>query len=75
MDLISNEYGSFEGSFVLPSSGLTGGYRIATKGGTVNFNVEEYKRPTFKVELDSLSSAYQLNKNIYWTKIWIQKLF
>ncbi len=65
VDLISNEYGSFEGSFVLPSSGLTGGYRIATKGGTVNFNVEEYKRPTFKVEPDSLSSAYQLNKNIY----------
>lgn len=62
--LTSNGYGSFEGSFILPSSGLTGRFRIAGNNGSIGFRVEEYKRPTFKVEIDSLSGELELNQNI-----------
>jgi hypothetical protein len=48
----TNEFGSFAGEFVLPSSGLNGQYRLETPNGSVNFYVEEYKRPTFEVIID-----------------------
>ena len=48
----SDEYGRFNVDFELPTSGLTGTFRIQTDGGTVAFRVEEYKRPRFEVELD-----------------------
>lgn len=48
----TNEFGSFSGEFVLPSSGLNGQYRLETPNGSVNFYVEEYKRPTFEVIID-----------------------
>lgn len=50
LELSTNEFGSASGSFVLPSGGLNGNYLIrADKGHSVNFLVEEYKRPTFEV--------------------------
>ncbi len=50
VELITNEFGSASGSFVLPSGGLNGNFQIRVdKGQPVNFLVEEYKRPTFEV--------------------------
>ena len=47
----SNEFGSFEGTFILPESGLNGAYRLQCGKNSINIWVEEYKRPTFEVTL------------------------
>jgi uncharacterized protein YfaS (alpha-2-macroglobulin family) len=62
--LTSNDYGSVEGSFIIPNTGLTGIYRIASKNGSINLRVEEYKRPTFKIELDTINGELELNKQV-----------
>lgn len=64
LNLTSNEYGSFSGSFRLPTTGLTGQMHIETDYGTVYFSVEEYKRPTFKVELAKSTTEYKLGETI-----------
>lgn len=50
VDLTTNEFGSVNGSFVLPSSALTGNFTIRPVNvqGYYSFKVEEYKRPKFK---------------------------
>jgi hypothetical protein len=50
LNLTTNEFGSASGNFVLPSGGLNGNFQIrADNRHSVNFLVEEYKRPTFEV--------------------------
>ncbi len=65
IQLQSNTYGSVKGTFILPASGLNGTYRIQGPSGSIQFAVEEYKRPTFKVSLDSLDGEARLNQNIH----------
>ncbi len=60
--LTTNAFGSFNGTFIIPSGGLTGEMSIRNESGNTNFSVEEYKRPRFKVELDSLEGSYKLNE-------------
>lgn len=60
-ELTSNEFGSFSGSFMLPASMLTGSMRIESENGAMNFNVEEYKRPTFEVTFKPVDSTYKLS--------------
>lgn len=64
INLISNEFGSVSGSFVLPLSGLKGNYRISDNKGSITFKVEEYKRPKFEVKIDQPRTEYQLNDSI-----------
>lgn len=65
LDVKTNDYGSYQGSFTLPSSGLNGTYRLQTDGGNHNIQVEEYKRPTFEVLLDSSKGSEKINQNIH----------
>ncbi len=62
LQLKTNEYGSIQGHFVVPSSGLNGRMRIHTnaKRGAMGNNairVEEYKRPQFSVEMDPFKDS------------------
>jgi uncharacterized protein YfaS (alpha-2-macroglobulin family) len=61
-----NAFGSINGSFKLPQHALTGQFQVSIKdlGEPGYFNVEEYKRPTFFVELDKQTSTYKLNDSI-----------
>lgn len=61
-----SEYGSFSGEFVIPKNRLTGQFNLATINinGNKYFNVEEYKRPTFYINFDTLKTAYKLNDSI-----------
>jgi hypothetical protein len=62
-----NDYGSFSGSFTAPRDRLMGQMRIYTQGGphgAAHFNVEEYKRPKFQVELDAPKIAAKLNDKV-----------
>lgn len=52
--VVSNEFGSFSLNFTLPQKTLQGNYRIVRIGSGFfekYIRVEEYKRPTFQVEL------------------------
>ena len=60
-----NAYGSFSGSFVIPGNGLPGNFYIQVRDNfRVNFHVEEYKRPRFAVEFDTLKTTYRVNETI-----------
>lgn len=69
----TNEYGSFDDSFVLPSSSLLGNFRMmaAVKGNKQrsnysahSFSVEEYKRPTYEVKLNLPKEEAKLNSDV-----------
>lgn len=62
--LVTNNYGSFQGSFTLPNNLLTGTLRISNNLGTVYINVEEYKRPNFKIAIKPLKGTYKLNEEV-----------
>lgn len=62
--LVTNQYGSFSGSFVLPTSGLTGSYTIRTTYGFKIFNVEEYKRPTFEVKINQPEKEFKVDQPV-----------
>ncbi|WP_153796039.1 alpha-2-macroglobulin family protein [Foetidibacter luteolus] len=69
LELTLNEYGSFTGKFKLPENVLTGEFEMETEDfeGNLSFNVEEYKRPKFYVEFDTLKASYRLNDSIHIT--------
>ncbi len=60
--MTTNEFGSFNGTFTAPSGGLTGEMSIRNTTGNIDFSVEEYKRPKFKVEVNPLEGSYRLNE-------------
>ena len=62
--MTTNEFGSFNGTFIAPTGGLTGEMSIRSESGYTGFSVEEYKRPRFKVEIDPLEGNYKLNEKI-----------
>ncbi|MBN2037157.1 MAG: hypothetical protein JW768_10480 [Chitinispirillaceae bacterium] len=64
LSLVTNEYGTMSGQFVAPLGVLNGQMSIREKGGSVFFNVEEYKRPKFEITTDPIKSAYRLGQKI-----------
>ena len=64
LNVSTNDYGSYQGSFILPNSGLNGQYRIQDGSGMQYFSVEEYKRPTFKIALDERKEQVKLNEQL-----------
>ncbi|MCB0689779.1 MAG: hypothetical protein KDC53_24735, partial [Saprospiraceae bacterium] len=64
--LISNAYGSFYGSFILPESSLAGQFSIGTDLAStrIYFRMESYKRPTFEIELAAKSKTPVLNEDV-----------
>ncbi|QXU40585.1 alpha-2-macroglobulin [Pedobacter sp. D749] len=62
--LMSNDYGTFQGSFTIPMGILNGQMEIETEYGRIAVQVEEYKRPTFEVVFDKPNKHYKLNDSI-----------
>ena len=63
----TNDYGSFSGSFTAPRDRVLGRMAIrvdGTPGGQTAVTVEEYKRPTFQVELNAPRTAPRLNDTV-----------
>lgn len=65
LDLVTNDYGSFSGTFTAPQSGLTGDMRLQNEFGTTYFSVEEYKRPTFSVAFDPVEGNFALGDSVH----------
>ncbi len=61
LELTTNEFGSVQGSFVLPTGKLNGRFTLRSDKGSASFRVEEYKRPTFFVSFDTVRQKYKLN--------------
>ena len=60
----TDEYGSFSGSFVIPSDRLNGVFHLNANRGSVTIRVEEYKRPTFEVTFEQPKEQYKLNQEV-----------
>ncbi|MBN1415849.1 MAG: hypothetical protein JW973_12165 [Bacteroidales bacterium] len=69
-DVTTNEYGTFNGTFTTPSSGLTGQMHLQmndNQGSNVYFSVEEYKRPKFEVNFESVKGSFRLGEIVQTT--------
>ncbi|GAB3877027.1 alpha-2-macroglobulin family protein [Hymenobacter segetis] len=58
----TSDFGSFNGSVVLPTGLLNGEMSLQTDHGSLSFAVEDYKRPTFLVSIDSVPGRPQLGQ-------------
>jgi hypothetical protein len=66
LQLTTNAFGSIQGSFTAPASGLTGRMHIHAEGivGEGSFQVEEYKRPKFEVVMAPIEGSFRLQDTI-----------
>lgn len=67
--LTTNAFGSVAGSFAIPTGLLTGSFQISIQSkkgvsGQKFIRVEEYKRPSFEVLMDTFTKMYTLNENV-----------
>ncbi len=65
--VLLNEFGSFNGKFRLPENKLNGEFEIDVydyENSSVSFSVEEYKRPKFYTEFDTLRGSYRVNDTV-----------
>ena len=66
----TDDFGTASVDFALPTQGLTGMFSVEVKtanndrNATANFQVEEYKRPTFQVTFDKYKDTYQAGDTI-----------
>jgi uncharacterized protein YfaS (alpha-2-macroglobulin family) len=62
----TNAFGSYNGVFTLPATGLTGQFYImdSMHNTTQYFSVEEYKRPKFSVAIEQPKGSYKINDSI-----------
>ncbi|MEM6263482.1 MAG: alpha-2-macroglobulin family protein [Bacteroidota bacterium] len=65
----SNEFGTFSGSFITPSQGLTGRMVLRAEDSRHFFRVEEYKRPKFEVKVELPKEEYELNDSVTVTAV------
>ncbi|MCX6295881.1 MAG: MG2 domain-containing protein [Bacteroidetes bacterium] len=64
LNLTTNEYGTFSGTFTTPTGVLNGQMSLSNGSGNIYFSVEEYKRPKFEVKFNPVVGSYRLNENI-----------
>jgi uncharacterized protein YfaS (alpha-2-macroglobulin family) len=60
----TNEYGTFNGTFVLPASNITGNVSFSTPFGGAYFKVEEYKRPKFEVTFEPITGTFKVEDSV-----------
>ncbi len=67
LKLKSNEFGTFNGTFIAPATGLTGNMSLRASDGASGLeylSVEEYKRPRFEVTMKPVEGAFRVNDKI-----------
>ncbi len=60
----TNEFGSFSGEFILPEDGLNSMFQLQNEFGNVSFYVEEYKRPTFEVNIEKTEKEVHFGEKV-----------
>ena len=64
LNLKTNEFGTINGNFVIPSDRLNGQYYLSDGYNISYFSVEEYKRPKFEVKFKKAEKEYKLGQKI-----------
>ena len=64
LSLKTNEFGSVQGSFIIPQSITAGNVSIGTLKGRAYVRVEEYKRPTFQVTFLPVTATYRFGDSV-----------
>jgi hypothetical protein len=66
LKLTTDEFGTASGSFNIPFGRVLGNYYVRTgyRGSAARIKVEEYKRPTFEVELEDISEEVRLGDDV-----------
>ncbi len=66
LNLRTNEFGTFNGEFTAPKTGLLGQMHIESSigGNSQFFRVEEYKRPKFEVVFKPVEGSFRLNEEV-----------
>ena len=64
LQLASNSYGTFSGTFIAPTGGLNGYISIQNETGSHSFRMEEYKRPKFEVTLDAPTDQFRVGDTV-----------
>ncbi|MBU2949508.1 carboxypeptidase-like regulatory domain-containing protein [Tamlana agarivorans] len=72
LELKTNDFGSVSGEFILPNNGLTGRFSISINDNdghinlfaSQNFSVEEYKRPKFETQFETITETFRVNDSI-----------
>lgn len=66
VEVTTNDYGSYNGRFKLPEGHLNGAFTLldTRAPGTADFSVEEYKRPKFYVEFDTVKGSYSVGDTV-----------
>ncbi|TXK48915.1 hypothetical protein FVR03_07500 [Pontibacter qinzhouensis] len=64
LELTTNEFGTFSGSFVLPQTVLPGAFTLETDDGELTVQVEEYKRPSFEITFQAYKENPRLNDSV-----------
>ncbi|MBX7095350.1 MAG: alpha-2-macroglobulin [Flavobacteriales bacterium] len=64
LQLRTNEYGTFSGTFTAPMGVMNGQMHITDGYGSKYFSVEEYKRPKFEVNINPVQGSYKLYQNV-----------
>lgn len=65
--VITNDFGTFSGTFTTPSAGLLGQMTLRASDNNnsmVSFSVEEYKRPKFEVKFEPVKGSFKLGENV-----------
>ncbi len=64
-NFVADEFGGFDGSYVLPKDATLGEWNLSTPNlGGGGFRVEEYKKPEFEVKIDAPSDPVMLGEKI-----------
>lgn len=63
-EFTTNEFGSFNGELLLPRHGLSGSFSLSAENTTVYIRVEEYKRPSFFVEVDPIKGEIAFGDSV-----------
>ena len=64
VNVTTNEFGTFNGTFIAPNKGLNGMMRLREAHGQVNFSVEDYKRPKFEVNFKPVKGNFKVNEMV-----------
>ncbi len=59
---VTNEFGSFNGEFVIPTQALNGSFTLTAGKRNFTIQVEAYKRPSFKIEFTPLEEEVSFGK-------------
>lgn len=60
----TDAYGVFAEDFRLPEQAVPGHYAVKGAGAVVSFRVEEYRRPTFRVDFDPVEGRYEAGDTV-----------